>query len=80
MTTSQHPGPADDLPIRDGMIRLGQALKLANLAEDGAQARALVENGQVQVNGEVETRRGRQLHPGDVVAAGGAAVRITAAD
>ncbi|GEO91772.1 hypothetical protein KFL01_10780 [Kocuria flava] len=80
MTTSQHPGPADDLPIRDGMIRLGQALKLANLAEDGAQARALVEDGQVRVNGEVETRRGRQLHPGDVVAAGGAAVRITAAD
>jgi ribosome-associated protein len=70
--------PSDELPIRDDMIRLGQALKLANLAEDGAHARGLVESGEVTVNGEVETRRGRQLHPGDVVAAGGSAVRITA--
>jgi ribosome-associated protein len=80
MTTSQQPDADDDLPIRDGMIRLGQALKLANLAEDGAQARTLVEDGRVQVNGEVETRRGRQLHPGDVVTARGSSVRITAAD
>ncbi|GGG43882.1 RNA-binding protein [Kocuria dechangensis] len=80
MTTSQQHGADDDLPIRDGMIRLGQALKLANLAEDGAQARTLVEDGRVQVNGEVETRRGRQLHPGDVVTARGSSVRITAAD
>ena len=80
MTTSQQHDAADDLPIRDGMIRLGQALKLANVAEDGAQARALVEDGQVRVNGEVETRRGRQLHPGDVVSAAGVSVRVTAAD
>lgn len=80
MTTSQQPDAPDDLPIRDDMIRLGQALKLANLAEDGAHARGLVEDGQVSVNGEVETRRGRQLHPGDVVSAGGASVRITAGD
>lgn len=78
MTTPQQPEAPDDLPIRDGMIRLGQALKLANLAEDGAHARVLVEEGEVSVNGEVETRRGRQLVPGDVVAAGGASVRITA--
>lgn len=80
MTTPQQPETPDDLPIRDGMIRLGQALKLANLAEDGVHARVLVEEGQVSVNGEVETRRGRQLHPGDVVAAGGTSVRITAED
>lgn len=80
MTTSQQHDAPDDLPIQDGMIRLGQALKLANVAEDGAQARALVEDGQVRVNGEVETRRGRQLHPGDVVSARGASVRITAGD
>lgn len=78
MTTSPRPEPTDDLPIRDDMIRLGQALKLANLAEDGAHARSLVEGGLVSVNGELETRRGRQLHPGDVVSAGGASVRITA--
>lgn len=80
MTTSQQSDASDDLPIRDGMIRLGQALKLANLAEDGAHARGLVENGEVSVNGEVERRRGRQLHPGDVVSAGGASVRISAGD
>ncbi|MFC4902383.1 RNA-binding protein [Kocuria sp. CNJ-770] len=78
MTSSPTPRHTDDLPIRDDMIRLGQALKLANLAEDGAQARSLVEEGRVSVNGEVETRRGRQLHPGDVVSTGDAAVRITA--
>lgn len=76
-TPSQQDGP-EDLGIRDEMIRLGQALKLAGLAEDGAQARALVEAGQVLVNGEVETRRGRQLRPGDVVTAHDASVRITA--
>lgn len=81
MTTApQQHGEPEDLEIRDGMIRLGQALKLANLAEDGAHARALVEEGGVRVNGEVETRRGRQLRPGDVVSASGAAVRIVAQD
>ncbi|MFC6507127.1 RNA-binding S4 domain-containing protein [Promicromonospora citrea] len=56
-----------DVPIRDDMIRLGQFLKLAGLAEDGAQARDLVADGEVRVNGEPETRRGRQLVRGDVV-------------
>jgi len=77
MTTPQQPGGPDELPIRDDMIRLGQALKLANLAEDGAHARGLVEDGRVSVNGEVETRRGRQLHPGDVVTLGPDSVRVT---
>ena len=49
------------------MIRLGQYLKFANLAETGGQARELIALGMVSVNGEVETRRGRQLHPGDEV-------------
>ena len=49
------------------MIRLGQYLKFANLAETGGQARELIASGMVSVNGEVETRRGRQLHPGDEV-------------
>ncbi len=58
------------------MIRLGQLLKLAGLADSGGEARALVERGGVTVNGEVETRRGRQLHPGDVIAAGGEEIRV----
>jgi ribosome-associated protein len=62
--------------IRDDTIRLGQALKLAALAGSGGDARALIEEGAVRVNGEVETRRGRQLRRGDVVAVGGETVRI----
>jgi ribosome-associated protein len=65
-----------DVPIRDDTIRLGQALKLSGLASSGGEARAMVEQGGVTVNGEPETRRGRQLHRGDVVAVGDDAVRI----
>lgn len=53
--------------IRDEVIRLGQFLKLANLIETGSQAKEVVAAEQVLVNGEVETRRGRQLVKGDVV-------------
>ncbi len=65
-----------DLPIRGESIRLGQALKLSGLAESGGEARALVEDGAVTVNAEVETRRGRQLRPGDVVAIGDESLRV----
>jgi ribosome-associated protein len=65
-----------EIEIRGDMIRLGQLLKLADLAGSGGEARALVADGEVTVNGEVETRRGRQLHRGDVVAVGDEAVRI----
>jgi ribosome-associated protein len=68
--------PVRDLPIRGDTIRLGQALKLAGLAGSGGEARALVEQRRVTVNGEVEARRGRQLRAGDVVALGDDAVRI----
>lgn len=57
----------EELPIRDDMIRLGQALKLANLAEDGNHAKELVAEGLVIVNGKEERRRGAQLHHGDVL-------------
>ena len=65
-----------DVPIRDQSIRLGQFLKLANLVESGAEAKPVIAEGQVQVNGEVETRRGRQLRHGDVVELGGQSVRV----
>ena len=55
------------MPIRDDSIRLGQLLKLAGVVDDGAMAREVVEQGLVSVGGEVETRRGRQVRPGDVV-------------
>jgi ribosome-associated protein len=65
-----------DVEIRGDTIRLGQALKLAGVAGSGGEARALVEAGAVSVNGEVELRRGRQLHPGDEVAVEGENLRI----
>jgi len=55
------------VPISDDSIRLGQFLKLAGLADSGADARILLEEGEVTVNGEPEARRGRQLHRGDEV-------------
>jgi ribosome-associated protein len=75
-----HPSPeADDVPIRDASIRLGQFLKLANLIDSGADAKAVIADGLVSVNGDVETRRGRQLHPGDVVVFSGRGARVAAA-
>lgn len=65
-----------DVAIRDEVIRLGQFLKLADLVDTGADAKPLVQSGQVTVNGEVETRRGRQLVRGDVVEVAGAAARV----
>ncbi|HTN23147.1 MAG TPA: RNA-binding S4 domain-containing protein [Solirubrobacteraceae bacterium] len=67
-----------DVPIREQTIRLGQLLKLAGLADSGGEARELVQQGAARVNGEVETRRGRQLHAGDVVTVAGEAVRVAA--
>jgi ribosome-associated protein len=62
------------------MIRLGQFLKLANLIENGADAKIVCPDGLVSVNGEVETRRGRQLAPGDVVSLGGLSARVVQSD
>jgi ribosome-associated protein len=68
----------EDIPIRDAMIRLGQLLKLANLVEDGVEAAELIRNGLVKVNGEIDDRRGRQLHDGDTVTVNGQTVRVSA--
>jgi ribosome-associated protein len=69
-----------DVPIKDDMIRLGQFLKLANLIDNGADAKIVCPSGDVTVNGEVETRRGRQLHAGDVVELQGQAARVATGD
>jgi ribosome-associated protein len=65
-----------EIQVRGEVIRLGQLLKVAGLADSGGEAKALLATGEVQVNGEPETRRGRQLHDGDVVAAGPESVRV----
>ena len=68
--------PVRVVPIRDGSIRLGQFLKLADLVEQGSDVRPLLADGLVTVNGVVETRRGRQLVKGDVVTLGGTHVQV----
>lgn len=67
-----------DIEVRDDGIRLGQFLKLAGFADTGADARVLLDLGEVEVNGEPEARRGRQLQPGDVVECGEEKVRVAA--
>ena len=64
---------------REDGIRLGQLLKLAGLVGSGADAKAVLESGEVTVGGRPETRRGRQLRDGDVVALGGQRVRVVVA-
>ena len=65
-----------EVEIRGETIRLGQLLKVAGLADSGGEAKALIADGQVIVNGEVETRRGRQLHAGDELTASGETLRL----
>ena len=72
-------GALENVPIRDESIRLGQFLKLANLVDSGSDAKPLLMNGAVQVNGEVETRRGRQLRVGDGGVVGGVGARVVGA-
>ena len=51
---------------QDEFIKLGQALKAAGLVESGVEAKDVIQNGLVLVNGEIDTRRGRKLYPGDI--------------
>ena len=55
----------EKIKIKDDYIKLGQALKLAGLVSSGIDAKFVVQDGQVKVNGEVDTRRGKKLVPGD---------------
>lgn len=57
----------ETIKIRDEFIKLGQALKLAGLVESGVDAKIVIQNGLVKVNGEIDTRRGKKLVDGDVV-------------
>ncbi|GAA1763649.1 RNA-binding S4 domain-containing protein [Luedemannella helvata] len=69
----------EDVPVEGDMIRLGQFLKLANVVDTGGEIKDLLASGDVLVNGEVDERRGRQLHPGDIVTVGGLRLRVAAA-
>ena len=64
------------IKLRDEYIKLGQALKAANLVEDGVEAKLVILDGLVKVNNEVDIRRGRKLYDGDVVSFDGQELRI----
>lgn len=68
-----------DVAIRDESIKLGQFIKLASLVATGGEAKEVIVEGQVTVNGEVDTRRGRALRHGDVVCIADACARVTSA-
>ena len=62
--------------IRDDFIKLGQAMKLAGMVGSGVDAKMLIQDGQIEVNGEVEYQRGKKLHEGDVITFNGESVQI----
>jgi ribosome-associated protein len=66
-----------ELPIRGEMVRLGQLLKLAGVVDGGGEVKTFLADHEVLVNGEPETRRGRQLRPGDVVRVADEELRVT---
>lgn len=67
-----------EIVIKDDYIKLGQALKLAGLVGSGVEAKILIQDGLVTVNGEVDERRGRKLVPGDVFSLDGNDVKVVA--
>lgn len=66
----------DDVPIGGDVIRLGQFLKFSGLLDSGGNAKEVIIDGYISVNGEVDRRRGRQLHDGDLVTFEGRTVRV----
>lgn len=64
------------IKLREEYIKLGQALKAVGFVENGADAKDVIKQGMVKVNGEVETRRGKKLVDGDEVLFEGQMVRI----
>lgn len=64
------------IKLREEYIKLGQALKAAGLVESGVEAKDVIVDGLVEVNGEVDTRRGRKLYAGDVVTFDGEEIKI----
>lgn len=62
--------------LREDYIKLGQALKAAGLVESGVDAKLVIQDGEVRVNGQVETQRGKKLVAGDVVEFDGKTIKI----
>ena len=64
------------IKLREDLIKLGQALKAVGFVESGVEAKDVIQNGLVLVNGEIDTRRGRKLYDGDVVVFDGEEIKI----
>lgn len=65
-----------EFKIKDDHIKLGQVLKAAGLVGSGVEAKIVIQEGQVKVDGEVDTRRGRKLFGGEIVSFEGEEIRI----
>lgn len=65
-----------EIKIKDEFIKLGQALKLAGAVDDGVQAKYVIADGLVKVNGEVDERRGRKVYEGDVISYDGNEIKV----
>lgn len=70
----------ENIYIKDEFIKLGQALKLAGFVGSGVDAKFVIEDGAVKVNGEVDIRRGRKVRPGDIIDFDGNQVMVNNAD
>lgn len=68
----------EEIVIKDEYIKLGQALKLAGFAGSGVDAKFMIEDGIVMVNGETELRRGRKIRPGDIISLEDKQVKVVA--
>lgn len=65
-----------EIKIKDEFIKLGQALKLAGIVEDGVEAKYAIQDGLVKVNGEVDLRRGRKIYEGDIITFQGEEIKV----
>lgn len=66
----------NEIKIKDEFIKLGQALKLAGLVDSGVEAKVVIADGEVEVNNEIVTQRGKKLHNGDIVSYNGETIKI----
>ena len=66
----------EEIILRDDFIKLGQAIKAAGLVESGVEAKSVIQDGEVKVNGVVETQRGKKLFGGEVVEYNGSSILI----
>lgn len=67
----------EKIKLKDDYIKLGQALKAAGLVESGVDAKLVIQDGLVKVNGQIEVQRGKKLYDGDIVEFDGNQIKIT---